>query len=263
LPDWPHELRFGRVTVKPASRQLLVDGQPAPAGARAFDVLLALVERRDRVVSKEELLEAVWPGLVVEENNIQVQISALRKLLGAHAIATVPGRGYRFTLEPEPDAAEPEPSPSRLEDPAPVRAERHLSRAMVAAIAVLVLLVGAGTLWLGRVQPAMTAPQAAAPLRSLLILPVTAGEDDPGLSVLAMRLGADVARTLGDNLRPMRVSPPAAFVTSGRGADARALSREANVRFIVEGTVHRTAGDRLEFTLRLIDGSDGRQLDAE
>jgi adenylate cyclase len=57
-----------------------------------------LIERRDRVVTKNELLDLVWPGLVVEENNLQVQISALRKLLGQDAIATVAGRGYRFTV---------------------------------------------------------------------------------------------------------------------------------------------------------------------
>ena len=60
-------------------------------------MLLALVERRDRVVPKNELLDLVWPKLVVEENNLQVQV-ALRKLLGPHAIATIPGRGYRFAL---------------------------------------------------------------------------------------------------------------------------------------------------------------------
>ena len=80
----------------PATRQLLVDGQPSALGARAFDVLHALVERRDRVVSKNELLDVAWPGVVVEENNLQVQISSLRKVLGPHAIATIPGRGYRF-----------------------------------------------------------------------------------------------------------------------------------------------------------------------
>ena len=88
--------RFGSVEVRPAERALTVAGVPASVGARAFDLLVALIERRDRVVSKEELLDAVWPGLVVEENNLTVQISALRKVLGARAIATVTGRGYRF-----------------------------------------------------------------------------------------------------------------------------------------------------------------------
>ena len=90
--------RFGRFELNPATRQVLVDNQPAPLGARAFDVLLALIERRDRLVTKNELLDLVWPGVVVEENNLQVQVSALRKLLGGDAIATIAGRGYRFTL---------------------------------------------------------------------------------------------------------------------------------------------------------------------
>jgi len=94
----PDQYLFGRFALRPAQRQLLVDDQPAALGARAFDVLLALVENRDRLVSKNELLDFVWPGLVVEENNLQVHVSALRKLLGPQAIATIPGRGYRFTL---------------------------------------------------------------------------------------------------------------------------------------------------------------------
>lgn len=74
--------RFGRFEIRFAERQLLADGQPTLLGARAFDVLAALVDQRDRVVPKAELLDLVWPGLVVEENNLQVQVSALRKLLG-------------------------------------------------------------------------------------------------------------------------------------------------------------------------------------
>ena len=82
--------------LRPTARQVLVHGQVAAIGARAFDLLMALAERRERVVSKNELLELVWPGVVVEENNLQVHISALRKHLGAAVISTVPGRGYRF-----------------------------------------------------------------------------------------------------------------------------------------------------------------------
>jgi len=79
---------FGRIELNAGTRQVLIDHKAASLGARAFDVLLALIERRDRVVAKNELLDLVWPGLVVEENNLQVQISVLRKLLGDDAIAT-------------------------------------------------------------------------------------------------------------------------------------------------------------------------------
>jgi TolB-like protein/Tfp pilus assembly protein PilF len=90
-------IRFGHCELQPHERRLLIHGEPAPIGARAFDVLLALVERAGQLVAKNELLDLVWPGVVVEENNLQVQISTLRKLLGPEAIATIPGRGYRFT----------------------------------------------------------------------------------------------------------------------------------------------------------------------
>jgi TolB-like protein/Tfp pilus assembly protein PilF len=106
------EYRFGRFELKPAAQRLLVDGVPATLGPRAFDVLVALVERAGELVSKEALLERVWPGLVVEENNLQVQVSALRKILGADAIATVPGRGYRFALALEPAGAPTSTSPA-------------------------------------------------------------------------------------------------------------------------------------------------------
>jgi len=101
----PDPYVFGRFALHLSERQLLVDGQPVALGSRAFDVLAALVERRDRLVTKGELLDVVWPSVVVEENNLQVHVSALRKFLGAQVIATVPGRGYRFTAPT--DSADP------------------------------------------------------------------------------------------------------------------------------------------------------------
>ena len=99
------ELCFGRCRLDPARRILLVDGEPTRLGARAIDVLIALVQRRERIVGKDELFALVWPGLVVEENNLQQHISALRKLLGPQAITTVPGRGYQFVAAVAGDAA--------------------------------------------------------------------------------------------------------------------------------------------------------------
>jgi TolB-like protein/Tfp pilus assembly protein PilF len=92
-----HDLSFSTFVLRPHERQLVSDGKVLPLGARAFDVLRVLALRAGDLVTKTELFEQVWPGVVVEENNLQVHISTLRKLLGADQIATVAGRGYRFT----------------------------------------------------------------------------------------------------------------------------------------------------------------------
>jgi DNA-binding winged helix-turn-helix (wHTH) protein len=90
---------FGRFRVFPYRRELFADGQPIKIGGRAFDVLMALIEARGAVISKRALMAHVWPDQVVEENNLQYQISALRAAFGAERdlIRTVSGRGYQFT----------------------------------------------------------------------------------------------------------------------------------------------------------------------
>jgi len=94
-------LAFGPFRLDPLRRELRCGGDLVALGGRAFDVLLALLEADERMVTKDELMARVWPGLVIEENNIQVQVSALRKALREHSseqdwILTVPGRGYRL-----------------------------------------------------------------------------------------------------------------------------------------------------------------------
>ena len=102
-------LRFGpegRFLLDAAERRLLVDGEPIALGARALDLLVVLSAEPGHLLTKDELLDRVWPGLVVGEANLQVQISNLRKVLGGDSIATVPGRGYRFAAEVQARAAE-------------------------------------------------------------------------------------------------------------------------------------------------------------
>jgi len=99
--------RFGDFELQPGQRLLLRHGQPLTLTARAFGVLVALVERAGQLVSKDELMQQVWAGLVVEENNIAVHVAQLRKLLGAPAISTIAGCGYRFALEVSGGAARP------------------------------------------------------------------------------------------------------------------------------------------------------------
>src|SRR4051812_21491211 len=90
--------RFGHFELQPNQRRLLKDGDAISLRPRAFDLLVALVDRAGHLVTKDELLDQAWPGMVVEEAALHVQVSALRKVLGAGAITTVSGRGYQFTL---------------------------------------------------------------------------------------------------------------------------------------------------------------------
>jgi adenylate cyclase len=131
-------LRFEGLEIRVEERTVAVAGEAAALGARAFDLLLALAERCERVVSKAELLDLAWPGLVVEENNLTVQISTLRRLLGPAAIATVTGRGYRLTLSP---LAAPSPAPAGPDArgaeaaPAPMgRLERRMAAVVQAEV---------------------------------------------------------------------------------------------------------------------------------
>src|SRR6202162_5830665 len=90
--------RFVPFELQPDKRQLLKDGATISLRPRAFDLLAALVDRAGHLVNKDELLDRVWPKMSVQEAALHVQVSALRKILGADAITTVSGRGYQFTL---------------------------------------------------------------------------------------------------------------------------------------------------------------------
>src|SRR6516165_4620288 len=94
----PPAIEFDRFTVLPHRRELLADGRPLELGARAFDVLMLLIEASGSVVSKDVLMDRVWPNRIVDENRLQGQVSALRRVFGAERdlIRTIAGRGYQF-----------------------------------------------------------------------------------------------------------------------------------------------------------------------
>ncbi len=92
-------VRFAEFTFQRRARRLVRGDEDIAIGARAFDLLDLLITCRDRVVGRDEIMAAVWPDTVVGENNLNVQLANLRRLLGAGAIVTVPGRGLRFALE--------------------------------------------------------------------------------------------------------------------------------------------------------------------
>lgn len=202
-------LVFGRFELRPAQRLLLQNGERVALGTRAFDLLSTLVAHRDRVVTKEELLRQVWPGLVVEENNLTVHMSTLRRVLGSDAVSTVIGTGYRFTLP----VAAPLPAPHH-EKP---------------SIAVLPFAHDAG----------------GARHRDFID-----GITDELITELSRFHALFV------------ISRNSVFAYQGRPVDVRTVARELGVRYVLEGSVHRSA-QRVRIAAHLIDATSGQQIWAE
>ncbi len=107
--ETPAIIDFGHFRIVPHRRELLADGRPIRLGGRTFDVLMTLIEGQGAIVSKEALMNRVWPNRIVEESSLQVQISALRNAFGAdrELIRTISGRGYQFIGEIRAVAASP------------------------------------------------------------------------------------------------------------------------------------------------------------
>jgi predicted ATPase/DNA-binding winged helix-turn-helix (wHTH) protein len=132
MSETPAIVEFGRFRILPHRRAFLVDGRPIRIGGRAFDVLMALIEARGALLSKDVLMSRVWPNRNVEENALQAQISALRDIFGADRdlIRTVRGRGYLFTGDVRDPLAGPREQPiadSISADPALARPKTTLA----------------------------------------------------------------------------------------------------------------------------------------
>jgi TolB-like protein len=214
--------RFGDVEVRADERRVLRNGQALVLGGRAFDLLLALIEHRERMVGRHELLSLVWPGVVVEENNLTVQISALRKALGTDAVATVAGRGYRFAL---PLADEP------ALDPGP-----HGAQAEAAADA---------------------SPEPERP--SIAVLPFEVLSEDAAMRFLADGLAEDVIAQLARVPGFLVISRSSSFRFRQRDEALQTIARQLGVRYLVEGSLRRV-GARLRASTQLVEASSGRVL---
>ena len=195
-------LAFGPFQLHIERRLLSRAGEPLAIGARALDLLCALALHRDRIVDKDELLDLAWPGMVVEENNLAVQIGSLRKLLGPQMIATVRGRGYRFVAAVEdapPRASAPATVPRRTNLPAtlPPLIGRAAERAALAeriAGSRLVTVIGAGGIGKSRLAQAVAHDQVERWPDGVWMIEL-AGLGDPSL------LASAVAQPLGVTLR--------------------------------------------------------------
>jgi TolB-like protein len=117
-PTSQQDFAFGPFRLNPSTRSLIRDSDTVSMGGRALAVLAVLASAAGETVGKDALLDQVWPGLTVQENNLQVQISALRKALGEGWIVTVPGRGYRLAVQSKGDAPPARDPEMKLEGPA-------------------------------------------------------------------------------------------------------------------------------------------------
>lgn len=159
-------ISLGQVHVSLELRDLFKDGLPLRIGTRAFDILELLVNCPGRLVSKDEILQQVWPDTVVEENNLQVHISALRKLLGADRdlIRTIPGRGYMLMVPgegSEADASEPAQPPcqARLPYVTPLVGREALLDDVCEALQMTPLLTLVGSGGIGKTALALAIAQ--------------------------------------------------------------------------------------------------------
>ena len=288
----PRHLRFGRHRLDTVARELHdLDGRPVPLTGKAFDTLCCLIAHRDRVVGKDELIAAVWPGRIVEENNLTQAISALRRGLGdeAASIVTVPGRGYRFAAEvadgiaddvdktsvlvaPVPPVRDADGPAAAAPDSPPPLARRWTTPVLALAL-VLVAALGLVRAWPSWGTPAgpgeasgtpsawpPAAARAPAPAPvTLAVLPfraLTPGPPDPLLELgLAETL---ISRISGATRLRVRSLASIQRVDVDR-VDPLEASRRLGADFVLEGTTQRR-GSRVRVNARLLAVSDGRAV---
>jgi TolB-like protein/DNA-binding winged helix-turn-helix (wHTH) protein len=256
----PQTWEFGPYRLEPLTRRLLRDGEPVALTPKAFELLLALVERHDRVVDKTELMRLVWGDSFVEESNLSQTIFVLRKTLGegvngARFIETVPRRGYRFVCDVQPIIAKPSVEP----EAEPLTEEtasgwRVRARWVIAAAAIVALAVVAT--WWGMWR------EAPARVESLVVLPFANLSDDRQHDSLAESMTDALITTLGQIGSLRVISRTSALTYTNTTKTVPQIARELHVDAVVEGTVQHDAG-RVRLNLKLIDASSDRTLWAE
>jgi TolB-like protein/DNA-binding winged helix-turn-helix (wHTH) protein len=266
---------------------------PMAIGSRALDILGVLVERPGDLVSRDEIMEAVWPGTAVEDSNLNVQVAALRRILDQNreqgsCIQTVPGRGYRFVapvtrveraaspasvlstgngsggLMAESGQAQ---SPGLLRQiggiaPAPRPKRRHplWGGVMATVIGALVLVAAVVTIlnwhspWSGEAQPR--------PRLSIVVLPFGNLNNDPDQQYFADAVTEDLTTNLSRITGSFVISRNTAFTYKNKSVDAKQIGQELGVRYVLEGSVQRS-GNQVRVGVQLIDAATDGHLWAE
>ena len=285
---------FGPFLLVPTERLLLRDGRPVPLTPKAFETLVALVERRGHLIGKEELLNLVWEGDFVEEGNLARCVHTLRKALGEgrgeHAyIETVPKSGYRFVAEVRESGrpgsngpwrdngvgnltgkgrgvAEPEIEPPTSQQGNELRAAHHTSPRTVLrrwpapvllSLSALVLAIAAVTfLYFTRDRPVVTDESS---IDSIAVLPFVNTNDDPEVDYLADGISDSVINSLARLPKLRVISLNSVLRYKGKQTDPQTVARELNVRAVLIGRLTQR-GNGLTISAELVDARDNRRL---
>lgn len=225
------DIQFGEYHLSLRNRQLRGPAGLIEIGARSYDILLLLLQRAGSVVGKDELLDTVWSGLAVEENTLQVHVSALRKALGPTTIVTVHGRGYKYAG----------PSPSRIDE----------------------LSVEAKTFGTGQHFENSAATVAATPknqsnreLTSIAVLPFKNLSGNADHDILADGLADDIITELARYRNLAVTGHRISSLFRDRQGGLTEISRALGVDFILDGSV-RLAGTAVRVVVELIDVETG------
>jgi TolB-like protein/DNA-binding winged helix-turn-helix (wHTH) protein/Tfp pilus assembly protein PilF len=289
---------FGPFSLDPAERVILRDGNPLSLTPKVFDTLLCLVRNRGRLLTKDELLKEIWPDTFVEEVNLAVNISTLRKMFeespqDGRYIATVPGWGYRFVADVReiPNGYGNQQSPISGNDSAtaflvdsraPKRelleyhhpktsgagglvtstasGENRRRSKFAIPVAIVLSLIGtiSGYVWFEQ----KTATVPATKTVSIAVLPfadLSPGKDQEYFSDgLSEELINDLAQVPGIRV----IARSSAFQFKGKNEDPRVVGKKLGVANILEGSVHRD-GDRIRIMAELIKVDEGLQLWSE
>jgi TolB-like protein len=239
---------FGDCTLDPTRRELWRGGEAIHVEPQVFDLLLHLVRNRDQVISKDEMLAAVWGGRIVSESTLSNRINAARRAIGDSGeqqglIRTVPRRGLRFVADVREEANQTQSEPSAASISQGQQAEpteeiaRHSARD------------GVGPLEF-RGKP------------TVAVLPFDNMSGDPEQDYFSDGISEDIITLLSKHRSLLVIARNSAFAFKGRGSDVRLVGRELGADYVVEGGV-RKLGQQLRITVHLIETQGGRLVWAE
>ena len=249
--------KFGPFLLDADRRRLLREQEPVALAPEALETLLALIEQRHRVVTKEELLQRIWGDTTVEEGGLTRNISILRKALGERPddhqyIVTIPGRGYRFVAgvtHTAGNAGEPDDQVLAVAAPASEPRARWRSPRWLVLAGVTSVLAGSFLAYLS--GPPRTAASSRPPIAALAVLPLDNLSGDPSQEYFADGMTEALIANLA-RLRALRVVSRTSIMRFKNSSRSLAeISRALHVDAVIEGSVQRT-GDRVRINVRLV-----------